>query len=81
MMNSLHLQIVSSVIGFVGTLIMFFNGYNLKPTEGAVWGGPEVDEHNKKIDRENKRIIIMQRLGMGLLTLSFLCQGMSFTIS
>jgi len=80
-MTSLHLQVASSVIGFIGTLIMFFNAYNLKPTEGAVWGSAEVDEYNKKIERDNKRITIMQRLGMGLLTLSFFCQGISFTLS
>lgn len=80
-MNSLNLQIASSVIGFIGTLIMFFNGYNLKPYEGGVFGSDEVNEHNKKVRRDNKIITSMQRLGLGLLTLSFFCQGLSFTLS
>lgn len=80
-MYSVHFQIASSVIGFTGTIIMFFNSYSLKPTEGAVWGGPEIDKHNKKIDKENRKMVIMQKIGLGLLTLSFLCQGISFTMT
>ncbi|WP_261143833.1 hypothetical protein [Serratia fonticola] len=79
-MTSTQLQIISTVIGFLGTLIMFFNGYNLKPYEGAVFGSDAVNEANKKITRDNKRIMVMQKIGMGLLTFSFLCQAVSYLL-
>ncbi len=59
---------------------MFFNGYNLKPYEGAVFGSDAVYEANKKITRDNKRIMVMQKIGMGLLTFSFLCQAVSYLL-
>lgn len=77
-MTQQHLQIASAVIGFIGTLIMFCNGYNLKPYSGATFGGPLTDEINKKTRRENKRIAIMQKLGMALLAISFFLQMVSF---
>lgn len=79
-MTATELQIISTVIGFVGTLIMFLNGYNLKPYEGGVFGSDAVIEENKKIAKENKRIKVMQKTGMGLLTLSFLCQSVSYLL-
>ncbi len=60
---------------------MFFNGYNLKPYEGAVCGSDAVNEANRKITRDNKRIMVMQKIGMGLLTFSFLCQAISYLLN
>lgn len=77
-MNPLHLQIFSTVLGFIGTLIMFFNSHNLKPYEGGVFGSESVKKWNEKVKKDNQRIAIMQKIGLGLLTSSFLCQSISY---
>ena len=74
------LQILSTILGFVGTLIMFLYGYNLIPYEGMTFGGDHTAENNKKIRRKNSRIKTMQKVGMGLLTLSFALQGLSLIV-
>ncbi|HBZ2154131.1 TPA: hypothetical protein MHK45_01830 [Klebsiella pneumoniae] len=77
---SLALQIFSTILGFVGTLIMFHYGYNLIPYEGMTFGGKHTAENNKKIRRKNSRIKTMQKVGMGLLTISFALQGLSLIV-
>lgn len=56
---------------------MFFNAHVLKPFEGAAFAENDTPERNNKIRADNKRIIIMQRFGMGLLSLSFVFQGVA----
>lgn len=77
-MNPLHLQIFSTLLGFAGTLIMFFYSHNLKPYEGGVFGSREVTKWNEQVKKDNKRIAVMQKIGLGLLTSSFLCQSISY---
>jgi len=77
MITSLEIQAASSSIGFLGTLIMFLNGNTSIPFEGAVFGSESVNEANKIIRRKNKRIQVFQRIGMLLLTASFLLQLLS----
>ncbi len=57
---------------------MFFYGYSLKPTEGAVMGSPEVNQENQKIQKANRRIIKMQKFGILFLGASFVLQMFSF---
>lgn len=76
-MLSRNLQFTSVVFGFVGTLIMFFFGYNLIPYEGGVFGSDEITAYNDSVKKKNRLYLVMQKIGMGMLSMSFLLQGLA----
>ena len=71
------LTVGAAFVGALGTALLFFGTYGFEPKEGAVWGGPTVDEWNKKVTSRNSRRRTMQRVGLSLLCMSFLLQGLS----
>lgn len=79
-MSSQNLQIISTLLGFIGTAIMFFNGYSLLPYHGGTFADHDTAEKNRIVRKKNKRMAVMQKLGMGALTISFLIQTISYFI-
>lgn len=77
-MTSLGMQIASTLFGFTGTILMFFNSYALIPYESAMFGSDEIIEHDRKVEQKNKRMLRNQKIGIGLLSLSFLLQLISY---
>ncbi|WP_210507404.1 hypothetical protein [Pantoea ananatis] len=73
-------QVAATLIGLTGTLIMFFNSYSLLPYEGATFGSDEIIEHNRKVRIKNQRMLVRQKIGIGLLTFSFLVQLISYAL-
>ena len=65
----------SSVLGVIGTLILFFSGYALEPSQGACFGSPAVTEANKQIKSRNSKRLLWQRVGLAFLMLSFSVQA------
>jgi hypothetical protein len=79
-MSSTELQIASTAVGLFGTLLMFFNSYSLMPYESAMFGSDEVTEHDRLIEQKNKKMLLKQRIGVGLLTFSFMLQLVSYAL-
>ena len=71
------LTLVSAILGAAGSGVLFFNSYALEPSEGAVWGGPDVDAENARIARRNASRVFLQRIGLGLILAAFVLQGLS----
>lgn len=69
------ITLLSAFLGASGTLLLFFGTYGFQPREGAVFGGPAVDAANAKIAAANTRRKLKQRIGLGLLCLSFIAQA------
>ena len=67
-------QFISAVLGFTGTALLFFFSYMLHPYEGATWGNSETAARNDATRKKNARNLKLQKLGFGLLCLSFLLQ-------
>jgi hypothetical protein len=81
-MSAIQLMTLGSAgLGFAGTVFLFLGTYGFEPREGAVFGGPTVDEGNKKVNARNARRRLNQRIGLGLLCLSFLLQGVTAFVS
>ncbi len=79
-MSPTQLQIAATVIGLFGTLLMFFNSHAMMPYESAMFGSDEIMEHDRLVERKNKRMLLLQRVGVGLLTLSFMLQLASYAL-
>lgn len=79
-MLPIQLQIAATVIGLSGTLLMFFNSHSLIPYESSVFGSDEIVEHDRLVEKRNKRMLFWQRFGVGLLTLSFMLQLVSYAL-
>lgn len=77
-MASLAMQIASTLFGFTGTILMFFNSYALIPYESAMLGSDEIIEHDKEVEKKNKRMLRNQKIGIGLLSISFFLQLISY---
>ncbi|WP_413676425.1 hypothetical protein [Pantoea dispersa] len=77
-MSPTHIQIAATVIGLFGTLLMFFNSHSLMPYESSMFGSDEIMEHDRIVERKNKRMLMLQRVGVGLLSLSFMLQLASY---
>lgn len=65
----------SALFGAAGSVVLFFWSYTLQPFEGGVMGSLEVMAHNDRVRISNRRRLPMQRLGLGLLIISFVIQG------
>lgn len=72
---------IAIVFGLAGTLMMFLNGHVLKPYPGGLFGPDNYKEICEQITKENRRIVLMQRLGMLSLFASFTLQGVALYIS
>ncbi|POW56601.1 hypothetical protein C3408_14270 [Candidatus Pantoea alvi] len=59
---------------------MFFNSHSLAPYESSMFGSDEIMEHDRLVERKNKRMLFLQRVGVGLLTLSFMLQLASYAL-
>lgn len=79
-MISTYLQIAATFIGLVGTLLMFFNSYSLLPYESAMFGSDEIIEHDRLTRIKNQKMLMRQKIGVGLLTFSFLLQLFSYAL-
>jgi hypothetical protein len=60
---------------YCGHRSLFFYSNTDIPFEGAAWGGPETQANNEKIAAKNKSWKLNQKIGFGLLCLSFIIQA------
>jgi hypothetical protein len=67
--------LLSAILGAAGTAFLFFGSYTLQPFEGAPFGGPQINKANAEIAAKNKLRILRQRIGLALLSLSFVAQA------
>lgn len=74
MTNEQIIQLWSALSGLAGTLILFLGSYSFQPMEGASWGGPMTNANNAKIRARNLIRKWVQRIGLGLLMVSFAIQ-------
>lgn len=72
---------VAILFGLAGSLLMFLNGHVLKPYPGGMFAPDNYEEIADQITRDNRRIVLMQRLGMLSLFASFMLQGIALYIS
>lgn len=77
-MTTIHLQILSTLLGFAGTLIMFFFSHSLKPLPGGIFGSEAINRKIDEVKKENKKFAFLQKVGLGMLVLSFLCQFITY---
>jgi len=77
---STYLQIAATFIGLIGTLLMFFNSYSLLPYESAMMGSDEIIEYDRLIRTKNHKMLVRQKIGIGLLTFSFLLFAFCFLL-
>lgn len=67
------LNLLASILGIIGTAVLFNFSYSLEPSETAQFGDPD----EKYIEEKNKRRSIGQRVGIAFLFISFGCSGAS----
>lgn len=70
--------IAAAVAGLFGTVLLYVGSYSLIPPIGMVTGGPGLEKQRKAA---NKRLLRLQRLGLGFLSLSFLLGGVAAALS
>jgi hypothetical protein len=75
-----YATLLSSVLGACGTSVLFFSSFTLEPREGAHFGSLEMDERNERIEARNNKRKIWQKIGLGLLCLSFVVQAVSVVL-
>lgn len=80
-MSPTIINALAIIFGLSGSLLMFLNGYVLKPHPWGMFAPDNYQEIAKQIDNENRRIVRMQRLGMMCLLISFTLQGLALFIS
>lgn len=80
-MSPTIINALAIIFGLAGSLLMFMNGYVLKPHPWGIFPPDNYQEIARQIDDENKRIVRMQRLGMLSLSVSFALQGVALFIS
>jgi hypothetical protein len=68
-------NLVSSLFGAAGTTLLFFFSYTYIPLGGGAWGGPTLDAANAKTSAKNVIWKRKQRVGFGLLCVSFVIQA------
>jgi hypothetical protein len=67
-------DLISAILGAVGTGFLFFGSYAYEPLSGAPFGGPILDAHNKKVRARNELRKRRQWFGLCPLCLSFVAQ-------
>ena len=68
---------LSALLGACGTITVYVGSYSLPPLEGSVFNSPEVSEYNRHTMIKRQKILIMQRVGLALICLSFLIQALA----
>ena len=79
-MNPVIFNALAILFGLSGSLIMFLNGHVTKPHPWGIMAPSDWKEISAKIDKDNMRIMKMQRLGMPFLFISFSLQGVALCI-
>jgi|GEM_PF-1501340 hypothetical protein len=79
-MLSRKLQLASVVFGFIGTLAIFLFSYSLIPYQGGVFGSEKINKHNNLVKKKNCLYLVIQKIGMGMLSISFLLQGIALFV-
>jgi len=72
--------LISALLGFAGSTLLYFNSYALFPYEGAVWGGSEVEDYNRRTRTKNRRSAMAQRIGIVFLCVAFATQAVSVIV-
>lgn len=67
--------LTSSVLGALGTALLFFGSFAFEPHAGSYYGGPEMQKINAAIAARNKIRKSTQKLGLILLGASFAVQA------
>ncbi len=67
--------VIAAALGALGTGILFQYSYTMQPQIGSPFGGPILDAHNNNIRAKNATRIRWQKVGLGLLFLSFIVQA------
>lgn len=70
-------NLLSAAFGAAGTIVLFIGSYSTQPLEGAVFNSPQVERFNARIKAKNKARIVLQRIGLALLCVSFLLQAIA----
>jgi hypothetical protein len=70
-------EILSSAFGAIGTTILFINSYSVQPLEGAPFNSSALEEYNRLIKNKNINRMKFQRVGFGLICVSFILQAVS----
>jgi hypothetical protein len=70
-----YATLLSAILGVLGTIALFSSTYTLQPLEGAPFNGPILQSHNTRVVHKNAARLLWQRIGLGLLCLSFLAQA------
>lgn len=69
-----YVGLASSLLGVVGTGILFANSYSLQSLEGGVFGSPELTRYNDDVRRKNIKRLFWQKIGLICLCFSFIVQ-------
>lgn len=68
-------NLAAAFFGVVGTIVMFVGSHALESLEGGVFGSDQITAANNETRRKNKKRLLLQRIGLGLLCISFLIQA------
>ncbi len=71
--SSRWLTLIAAVLGLIGSGLLFYYSHTLVPHLGIMPGPGD----NERINQINRRWRLWQRIGFGLLTASFLLQGIA----
>lgn len=73
MLSAKFATLTYEALGFVASFILFFNSYSLEKAT-STWSRESYEEDKKLVDERNRRRILMQMIGFGMLCFSFLIQ-------
>ncbi len=74
-------QVVSAVLGMIGTTLLFFFSYSFEPFSGGVLGSPQIAARNELVRASNLRRKRWQLIGLAILWSSFVVQVIAIFLS
>ena len=77
MSNANIASLISAVFGAAGAIVLFNGSYALQPFEGGVFGSDALTAYNDQVKRKNARRVVIQKVGLGLICIGFLIQGLA----
>lgn len=73
---SLSLNLLASLLGLIGTVVLFKFSYALESDNESSFG-----DGDPEIDARNQKRVKGQRIGLGFLCASFFCSGLATVLS
>lgn len=68
------LTFFSAIFGAAGAVVLFFGSYALEPNAAFGFANPP---EQARVDARNSRRVLVQRIGLGLILMAFVLQGVS----